>query len=104
MTFATEANATTKVTLAGVPTYSPPVKGIARMKGANGYVLLNPAGNKTEVTYYMHSELGGAIPVWMANQYIHNLPYLTLSNLRKIASGSPSTKATLTQDSQTSLN
>jgi hypothetical protein len=104
MTFATEANATTKVTLAGVPAYSPPVKGIARMKGANGYILLNPAGNKTEVTYYMHSELGGEIPVWMANQYIHNLPYLTISNLRKIASGLPSTKASVTQDRQTRLN
>jgi len=67
------------------------------MKGANGYILLNPAGNKTEITYYMHSDLGGGIPVWMANKYIHNLPYQTLCNLRKISTDSPPTKVNLTQ-------
>jgi hypothetical protein len=104
MTFVTEANAITKVTLAGVPGYRPPVNGITRMKGANGYILLNPAGTKTEITYYMHSELGGDIPVGIANRFIHNLPYQTLRNLRKISSGSPSTKASLTQEKQTRRN
>ncbi len=84
MTFDTEVNAITKVTLAGMPSYSPPVKGITRMKGANGYILLNPTGNKTEITYYMHSDLGEAIPVWMANKYIHNLPLKTLDKLKSI--------------------
>jgi len=83
MTFATEENAITKVTLLGVPNYSPPVEGIIRMKQANGYIFLKPIGNKTEITYYMHTDLGGNIPVWMANKYIYNLPYQTLSNLKR---------------------
>lgn len=85
MTFATEESAITKVTLLGVPNYSPPVEGVIRMKQANGYIFLKPIGNKTEITYYMHTELGGNIPVWMANKYIYNLPYQTLSNLKKIS-------------------
>ena len=84
MTFATEGNATTKVTLEGVPDYLPPVAGITRMKKANGYILLKPVGDKTEVTYYMHTDIGGEIPVWMANSHIDNLPYLTLSKLKNI--------------------
>jgi hypothetical protein len=84
MTFATEGKTITKVTLVGVPDYLPPVAGITRMKEANGYILLTPVGNKTEITYYMHSDIGGEIPVWMANKYIDNLPYQTLSRLNNI--------------------
>ena len=54
------------------------------MKEANGYILLKPVGGKTEITYYMHSDIGGEIPVWMANKYIDNLPYQTLSRLNNI--------------------
>jgi hypothetical protein len=83
MTFATEENALYKVTLSGLPNYSPLVAGVTRMKGAHGYISLKPMGDKTEITYYMHSHLGGDIPAWMANRYIHNLPYQTLSKLKK---------------------
>jgi len=84
MTFATEGNAITKVSLQGVPGYLPPVAGVTRMKEANGYILLKPVGAKTEITYYMHTDVGGEIPVWMANSNIDNLPYLTLSKLKNI--------------------
>ena len=89
MTFATEGNGISKVTLIGIPSYLPPIDGINRMKEAHGYILLKPIGNKTEITYYMHSDLGGDIPVWMANKYIYNLPYQTLSNLKKISMNGP---------------
>ncbi len=83
MTFAAEENAIYKVTFKGLPNYSPPVAGVTRMKSAYGYISLKPIDDKTEITYYMHSELGGDIPVWMTNQYIHNLPFQTLSKLKK---------------------
>lgn len=86
MTFAAEENAITIVTLQGIASYLPPVKGVVRMKGAKGYISLKAIGNKTEITYAMHSEPGGDIPPWMANQYLHNLPFLTLSKLKKLAS------------------
>jgi hypothetical protein len=84
MTFATEGKALTKVTLEGVPDFLPPIAGITRMKDANGYILLKPVGSKTEITYYMHSDIGGEIPIWMANKYIDNLPYQTLSRLNNV--------------------
>lgn len=85
MTFSTEGNAVTKVTLIGIPDYYPPVEGVIRMKNANGYILLKPIGNKTEITYYMHTDSGGDIPIWMANKYMFNLPYQTLTNLNRIS-------------------
>lgn len=97
ITFATEGNGITKVTLTGVPDYLPPVEGINRMKDANGYILLKTIGNKTEVTYFMHSDLGGDIPLWMANKFIWNLPFKTLRKLNTITSISPSTEASITQ-------
>jgi hypothetical protein len=104
MTFATEENALYKVTLSGLPNYSPLVAGVTRMKGAHGYISLKPMGDKTEITYYMHSHLGGDIPAWMANRYIHNLPYQTLSKLKKISSTCPSAKVLLVRDGKTCLN
>lgn len=85
MTFSTEGDAVTKVTLSGIPDYYPPAEGVTRMKNANGYILLKPIGNKTEITYYMHTDPGGDIPVWMANTYMFNLPYQTLTNLNRIS-------------------
>lgn len=104
MTFASEENSITKVTLQGLPSYIPPVAGVTRMKGASGYISLRPIGDKTEITYYMHSELGGDIPAWMANKYIHNLPYQTLSKLREITSICSSAKVSLARNGHTCLN
>ncbi|TXT41395.1 MAG: hypothetical protein FD135_268 [Comamonadaceae bacterium] len=95
ITFSTEGNVLTKVTMIGVPDYLPPVTGIGRMKKVNGYILLKPVGDATEVTYCMHSDLGGNIPAWMANQYIDNLPYQTLLKFKKLLLDYPATKANL---------
>jgi hypothetical protein len=82
MTVTTDTGATVRVGLQGVPNYLPAVDGVSRMKKADGYLLLKPVANQTEITYVMHSELGGDIPAWMANQYIFELPLQTLSNLK----------------------
>lgn len=74
-----------KIVLRGVPDYRPPVNGVNRMHGANGYLQLINHGDATEVIYAMHSELGGNIPAWLANQNIYELPLKTLTNLRGMA-------------------
>jgi hypothetical protein len=62
----------------------PEKKGIVRMKKAEGYVLLKSSGHNTEIIYVFHSDPGDNIPSWLANSSIANLPFETLSGLRKI--------------------
>lgn len=73
-----------EISLEGIPHYIPEKKKIVRMEKASGYMLLNTTGNKTEVTYVFHSEPGGKIPVRLANNSIAELPYKTLTGLKKI--------------------
>ena len=75
-----------KILLKGIPDYLPEKQGIVRMKKAEGYILLQPIGEKTEVTYVFHSEPGDNIPPWLANNSIAELPFRTLSGLRKMLS------------------
>ncbi|MEQ8533859.1 MAG: START domain-containing protein [Imperialibacter sp.] len=78
------ANGIVKILLKGIPDYVPEKQGIVRMKKAEGYILLQPIDGKTEVTYVFHSEPGDNIPPWLANNSIAELPFRTLSGLRKM--------------------
>lgn len=73
-----------KIFLKGIPDYIPEKKEIVRMKKAEGSILLHPSGDKTEVIYIFHSEPGDNLSSWLANNSIANLPFETLSGLRKI--------------------
>jgi len=73
-----------KIALKGIPDYMQEKDGIVRMKEAEGYILLQPVDNGTEVIYIFHSEPGDNIPPWLANNSIAELPFKTLSGLRKI--------------------
>ena len=72
-----------KVLLKGLPNYIPEREGIVRMKKAEGYILLQSNHEKTKITYVFHSEPGKNIPAWLANNSIADLPFKTLSGLRK---------------------
>ncbi len=73
----------TTLYLEGIPNARPSLAGIYRMKRANGWIQVRPHQTSTTVTYVMHSELGGSVPLWMANQNIHELPIRTLAGLRR---------------------
>ncbi len=73
-----------KLILEGKPDYIPTVNGVKRMRDATGYFLLKPEEEHTIVTYVMHTNLSGDIPPWLANKYIHSLPFKTLNNLISI--------------------
>lgn len=77
-------NGETTLVLNGVPDFIPAIDGIKRMPDAKGYILLQPEKEHTIVTYVMHTELGGDIPPWLANKYIHLLPFQTLNNLIRL--------------------
>lgn len=74
-----------KVIVTGIPDFIQPVKGVVRMAKADGYWLLTAIdSNTTAVAYQMHVEPGGAIPAWLANPFIKNVPFSTFKELRKI--------------------
>jgi hypothetical protein len=78
------SNGEIKLSLRGRPDYIPTIAGVKRMRGANGYILLQPADEYTLVTYEMNTELSGDIAPWLANKYIHLMPFQTLSSLIEI--------------------
>ena len=41
--------------------------------------------NLTEVTYQVHTEPGGSVPSWLANSFVVDAPFNTLSGLRTLA-------------------
>jgi len=72
-----------KVLIEGKPKYLPSNEGLVRIPYIKGYWLLVPIGEyKTSVTYQVHADPGGAIPVWLANATAVDTPYDTLKNLR----------------------
>jgi hypothetical protein len=73
-----------KFSLGGRPDYLPTIAGVKRMRSANGYILLQPVDEDTLVTYEMNTELSGAIAPWLANKYIHLMPFQTLNSLIEI--------------------
>lgn len=78
----TTTDQTVRLALEGVPSCRPRIKGVQRMKGASGHIEVRSVGTLTEVTYTMHTELGGSIPFWLANKNLHELPLRTLGNLK----------------------
>ncbi|MGL1887424.1 MAG: START domain-containing protein [Reichenbachiella sp.] len=83
MSIAVSTPGVVKILLKGIPDYIPEKKGIVRMRKAEGYILLQTMDEKTEVTYVFHSEPGDNISSWLANNSIAELPFQTLSGLRK---------------------
>lgn len=72
------------ISLKGMPDYISQKKGIVRMKKAEGNILLRRVDSNTEITYTFHSEPGDAIPAWLANNSIGELPFKTLTGLRGV--------------------
>ncbi len=54
-----------------------------RMPYSKGYWILKPNGNKTKIEYSFLADPGGNIPAWLANQFIVESPFKTITGLRK---------------------
>jgi hypothetical protein len=68
--------------LEGVPKYLPEEKGFVRVAKVEGFWKLVPKGDKTEVTYQVHTEPGGSVPSMVANKFVVDAPFNTLKGLR----------------------
>lgn len=62
----------------------PPVDGAVRMPNLKGYWKLVYKGpNRTEVTYQVQADPGGALPKWLVNWASKGIPFNTLKRLRE---------------------
>ena len=78
------------ITLTGLPEYIHTKPKRVRMQKLNGYWLIEPLGNgRVRVTYRLHSEPGGSVPVSLVNSALVDIPYNTLYNLKKMVNQSP---------------
>jgi|SRR5688572_27135611 len=63
---------------------APEVEGVVRMpKLKLSWTLIAPDENTTDATYQVHADPGGALPHWIVNLVSKELPFKTLTNLRK---------------------
>lgn len=66
------------------PKLAPLPKKVVRMPRLSGFYRLKELGpNKTLVTYQVVADVGGSIPRWLADRLAKDMPYKTLSALRK---------------------
>ena len=67
-----------------VHTKVPPFDGVVRMPALHGFwELVEKGEKKTEVTYQVQADPGGALPAWLVNMVSKNIPLHTIGNLRK---------------------
>ena len=67
------------------PKHRPEVEGCVRLTDfdvSTTYLKL-PSG-KTQMTYELHSEPGGAVPSWLVNMFVDKGPVETMTKLRKL--------------------
>lgn len=62
----------------------PPVKGVVRMPKLIGYYKLTRLGpSSTRVVYQVDADVGGSLPKWIVKIVVRDIPFETLSRLRK---------------------
>jgi hypothetical protein len=71
------------VTLKPLPDYIPENEDLVRIrKGSGFWDLTEDSNNKVTIIYQFHSEPGGEIPSWLANSFVVDYPFETLTNLK----------------------
>ena len=68
-----------------VPKYRPEEKGFIRVAKVEGFWKFEPKGDKTLVTYQVHTEPGGSVPSFVANKFVVDAPFNTLKGLKERA-------------------
>lgn len=69
----------------GQPDQKEKVEDVVRIQDLNIHYELRPLpGNKTYMSYRLHSDPGGAIPVWLVNMVVDNGPVNTVKGMREM--------------------
>ena len=57
--------------------------GKVRVPRSDGYWRIEPTPGGVRVSYQIHADPGGSVPVWLANLTVVRMPFKTLRNLRQ---------------------
>jgi hypothetical protein len=58
-------------------------EGKVRVPRSDGYWRIEPKPGGVRVSYQIHADPGGSVPVWLANLTVVRMPFKTLRNLRR---------------------
>ncbi|QQS50721.1 MAG: START domain-containing protein [Bacteroidota bacterium] len=77
------SNGIHKISLEGTPNYIQEQTNLVRMKDAKGSWIFTPLDDsKIKVSYQLWVDPGGAIPAWLSNLKVVEIPYESLNNMR----------------------
>lgn len=80
-----KADGTVALTLSGVKDYIAEKPGKVRVPRFNGLWQVSPKANGVvEVIYQLESDPGGSLPDWVANATATDIPFYTLSEMKKL--------------------
>lgn len=84
-----EGTSSVRVTMSSIPDEIPPTKHV-RVREAFGAYILEPTGeNKLRVTWQQYVDPGGALPAWLVNTMLTDLPFKSLQAFRELVQQSP---------------
>ncbi|MEQ8707315.1 MAG: START domain-containing protein [Phaeodactylibacter sp.] len=76
---------TVYIDVKGEPDNQEDVEDVVRIRNLDIHYELTPlAGNKTQMSYQLHSDPGGAIPTWLVNMVVDNGPVNTIKGMREM--------------------
>jgi len=77
---------TVTINLTASPEILPEVPGTVRVPKSRGFWKFTPLeNNQVEVTFQLHSDPGGSLPEWLANNFVTETPLKAVINLIKLA-------------------
>lgn len=84
-----EGQASVRVTMTSMPDEIPQTKHV-RVREAFGAYILEPTGdNRLRVTWQQYVDPGGALPAWLVNSLLTDLPFKSLQAFRELVQQPP---------------
>jgi hypothetical protein len=84
-----EGLSTVRVTMNSMPDEIPQTKHIRIRESFGTYVLAPTRENKLRVTWQQYVDPGGALPAWVVNSMLTDLPFKSMQAFREVVQQSP---------------
>jgi len=84
-----EGLSTVRVTMNSIPDEIPQTKHVRIREGFGTYILEPIRENKLRVTWQLYVDPGGALPAWVVNSMLTDLPFKSLRAFRELVQQSP---------------
>jgi hypothetical protein len=84
-----EGLSSVRVTMSSMPDEIPQTKHIRVLEAFGTYILEPTSENKLRVTWQQYIDPGGALPAWLVNSMLSDLPFKSLRAFRELVQQSP---------------